>query len=277
MNSSKDIDTIVLSGGSTKGILLLGALHFLYEIKLISDISNYVGTSVGSIICYLLIIGFEPLELQFELFNSKIFSLFKTPNIFGLIQNDGVFKFEPIRNELERLTLIKLQTIPTMKDLKKNLYITTYNLTDETLETITNVTHPDLSCIDALQMAASMPLIFKPFVQNDKIYIDGGIIDNFPITIACNIGNNIIGLNLINKSKLDINNILEFVLKLMFISINFNMKSNIKNIPKDKNCEIFEIESDMLFFEMNIDQNTSRDLFSIGYNNIKNHFQNIII
>jgi hypothetical protein len=56
-------DTLVLSGGSSKGIIILGALQYLIDNYLISNIETYIGTSVGSIICYLLLIGYTPIEI----------------------------------------------------------------------------------------------------------------------------------------------------------------------------------------------------------------------
>ena len=56
-------DTLVLSGGGVNGILELGALQYCNDKNLLSSIKTYVGTSIGSIICYLLIIGYTPVEI----------------------------------------------------------------------------------------------------------------------------------------------------------------------------------------------------------------------
>ena len=56
-------DTLVLSGGSSKGILILGALQYAYDNFLLNNIDIYVGTSCGAIIGYLLAIGYTPLEI----------------------------------------------------------------------------------------------------------------------------------------------------------------------------------------------------------------------
>ena len=50
-----DFDTLVLSGGSSKGILILGALQYAYDNFLLNKIYKYIGTSIGSIICFFFI------------------------------------------------------------------------------------------------------------------------------------------------------------------------------------------------------------------------------
>ena len=54
---------LVLPSGGVKGVYLIGAIEYLYENCGINHIESYYGTSVGSIISGLLIIGFTPLEI----------------------------------------------------------------------------------------------------------------------------------------------------------------------------------------------------------------------
>ena len=56
-------DTLVLSGGSIKGIILLGSLQYFYDNDCLNEVKTYIGTSAGAIICYLLCIGYTPTEI----------------------------------------------------------------------------------------------------------------------------------------------------------------------------------------------------------------------
>ena len=56
-------DTLVLPGGGIKGLTILGALQYCHDNFLLTDIVNYVGTSSGSMICYLLAIGYTPVDI----------------------------------------------------------------------------------------------------------------------------------------------------------------------------------------------------------------------
>ena len=58
-------DTICLSGGGLKGFAFVGALEYLHNKSYIdlNKINNFVGTSVGSILSYLLTLGYTVQEI----------------------------------------------------------------------------------------------------------------------------------------------------------------------------------------------------------------------
>jgi len=74
-------DTICLSGGGIKGFAFIGVLENL-QIKSIIDInkiSYFVGTSIGSMMCYLLVLGYSVSEIRefimdfnFQLLQSEV-------------------------------------------------------------------------------------------------------------------------------------------------------------------------------------------------------------
>ena len=70
----KEIDTICFSGGGTKGLVFVGAIKALVEKNVIdlSKINKYIGTSAGSIIALLLLIGYTPAELECFLYEFNL-------------------------------------------------------------------------------------------------------------------------------------------------------------------------------------------------------------
>ena len=66
-------NTICLSGGGIRGFELLGAIAYLQEILDFGKINNFIGTSVGSMVCYLLAIGYTSLEILIQINSSRIF------------------------------------------------------------------------------------------------------------------------------------------------------------------------------------------------------------
>ena len=68
-----DFDTLVIAGGSSKGIVTLGALQYLYDNNIGKNINTYIGTSSGSIICFLLIIGYTPIEIIVYICTNQLF------------------------------------------------------------------------------------------------------------------------------------------------------------------------------------------------------------
>lgn len=148
-------DTLILSGGSVKGVAFLGAMRYLEE-KEHHNFKIYVGTSIGSVINYLLILNYTPLEIVHRLCNSPMFEQLRRLNLVAVFKNEGVISFNPVYDELELLTLEKLNDIPTLKELyecsQKRYVACTFNATKCIVEYIDYQTHPDLSCLEAIRM-----------------------------------------------------------------------------------------------------------------------------
>ncbi len=178
---------LCLSAGSVKGIAMTGALHEMYLQNKLKDICIYVGTSVGSIICYLLILGYSPLEIMTYTctHNMGIEFDIKNVNIFSFISSHGIFAYENIEKHLKTLTLAKLSTIPTLVDIYQNQHkdfrCVVYNLTLKRTEYLSYKSHPNLSCLDAIHLSASIPVVFEKYSMNKQIYVDGALLECFAI------------------------------------------------------------------------------------------------
>jgi predicted acylesterase/phospholipase RssA len=188
-DTTKSIDSIVISGGGLHGIMILGALQKTIDSNMLvlNTIDMFVGTSVGCIISYLLIIGLYPTEIithlikhQEELNTMAIkFSMMK------LFKLEGGISFSYIQCMLEQITLHKTGTLFTMKSLydkfNKILVCVTFNYTTNQIEYISHENYPDLPCVLAIKMSCSIPIIFEKCIYNGNHYIDGGVYDNLPI------------------------------------------------------------------------------------------------
>lgn len=177
---------LVLSSGSIYGMAQLGYLQRYHTNGLLDDISLYVGTSIGSIICFLLSIGYSPYELYLFAEKNKIDQLIE-PNFqfLHLIRFYGFLSFDKVNELIEELTLKKMEAIPSLTELHeytgKEVVFVTYNLTKKSTEYVSYKTHPDISCLDAIRMSCNIPIIFDAFTYNDQMYIDGAVADPFPI------------------------------------------------------------------------------------------------
>ena len=73
----------------------------------------------------------------------------------------------------------------TLKELydktNKEINLITYNITTCSEETLNYLTYPDLMLWEGLYMTSALPFLFNPYEYKTKIYIDGGIVNNFPI------------------------------------------------------------------------------------------------
>jgi NTE family protein len=280
MEEQNFYDTLVLSGGSVKGIIILGGIQYLYDNFLLDKISIYIGTSSGAIISYLLAIGYSPIEIVVYICKHQLLEKMQHFNIVAMINGSGAISFSNIYEHLEKMTIEKIGYIPTLLDLyekySKKLICVTYNITEDKTEYLSYETYPNMPCLIALRMTSNLPLIFENYKYGNSFYIDGGITDNFPIDLGDNIGNKILGITLGSQTENFNNdpdiNILEFIYKLMFIPISENINSKIKNASSK--CKIINLNYDKLkFFNFSVNSKIKLDLFSFGYEELKKHFE----
>jgi NTE family protein len=263
-----DFDTLVIAGGSTKGILTLGALQYAYDNYMLKKINTFIGTSSGSIICFLLLIGYTPTEIMVYLCTNHFTEKLQNFNIVSMINGNGATSFSTVYEQLEKMTIEKLGYLPTFENInenfKKKLICVTYNISDDKTEYISYDTHPHLPCLIALKMSSNLPLIFEKYKYGDKFYIDGGITDNFPIDLGDKIGNKVLGLLISHESEnfnhLD-ENMLEYIYKLIFIPMSKTVEYKLTNISKK--CKVIKLDySKLKFFNFNINSKQKLDIFS---------------
>jgi len=231
---SKNINTLCISGGGIKGISFLGAIAHLIDCKYIdlNNINTFIGSSVGSIISLLFVLGYTIDELiDFILnFNFEILE----PNIdceniftdFGFSNNDKIILTVEhfIRSKINKkdITFIELYNLTG-----KKLIMTGTNITDLKLEYFDYINTPNMLLTDAIRISTCVPIIFAPIKYNDKYYIDGCIASHLPIDI-CN-SNTTLGL-VIKSSHIPINSIVSVLMATLSVLISSQLKNNNANI-----------------------------------------------
>lgn len=272
-------DTLALSGGGVKGMITLGALQCAMDSGVISNISNYVGTSAGSIICYLLAIGYTPVEIIVYICTHRIVEKMYSFNLVAMLNGDGAISYQPVQETLEKMSIDKIGYFPTLKDIYekygKKLVCTTYNLTRNTLEYLSVDNYPDLPCLIAVRMSSNIPLVFEKFRYMGFEYVDGGIGDNFPIMEAEKVGNKVLGLVLMSnlKSSAKRGGFLQDTLRLMYVPIQQSTVYRISLTTEKTDCVKLAIDKlDILDLDLNSSQKL--DMFSSGYQQMKKYLKN---
>ncbi len=264
-NNQNKIKSLVLSGGGVQLFGELGILHSLITSnKLnISDITHYYGTSAGSIIILSLSFGIDidvicnyfvkrPWD---QLFKIDIFNFVYLFSNCCLIKKDLII--ESLRPLFETANIdIDIDFETFYKMTNKELHIFSTNITDGKCEDISHITHPKWKLTDAIHASCCIPILFEPINISNKYYIDGGLLNNFPIKYASTKFKNdeICGIN-INYSSCAVpntnySNIIEF-LQILLLSIftnffkvsNYDASSfnNIYYINSDEHLNIFTI------------------------------------
>lgn len=186
------IDTLCFSSGGIQGLSFVGCLKYLQDHKYIDiyNINIFVGTSFGAIIAFLLSINYtiDELILITETYNFK--SLESELDIDCIFNNFGINNGEKIIIFFNKLLEDKLNITDVTFDklyeiTKKKLIIVGTNFTNCCEKIFSYENTPDISVILALRISISIPLIFTPVLLNDNYYVDGALVNNFPLNL-CN-------------------------------------------------------------------------------------------
>lgn len=263
-------DTLILAGNSTNAVVTLGALQYLYDNGMISDIKNYVGVSSGAILSTLLLIGYKPLELLTYLCVEKILKKMIQFNISNLLLlRKPLMNFEPIQKILEVLIIEKIGFVPTIKAAEelfdKKIIFTSYNLTDDKKEYITSEKYADMSIINGIRMSSTFPLIFEPFKFNDKLYLDGGLFNNFPLECGEELSKTkcigIVTNNPQKKYSEEMSNI-DYIFKLFNI---YKDSVTYDKMARSSKSDVIELKFDNNFFKFDMDNKEIIEMFDNGY------------
>ena len=190
------IKHLVFRGGGPAGLVLYGAAKQLHNVYWnINNIKSIYGTSIGAYIGIIISLGYEWDVVDDYLIkrpwnnilNIEPFTVINAYNTKGIINES--FITEAI---LPLLEAKGLNTNTTFKELyeynKIDVHIFTTNLNGEKMSNvdISHKTHPDLSVIKGISMSAAYPFVFCPVIEDGNCYVDGGILNNFPIVDCYN-------------------------------------------------------------------------------------------
>jgi NTE family protein len=178
------------------------------------------------------------------------------------------------------MTINKIGRYVTLGELSKiynkKLICVTYNMTEQKTEYLSSDNYSELPCLVAIRMSSNIPLVFQPFKYMGNYYIDGGITDNFPIMKAQTMGEKIIGILLLNKDPPDHpkNEMIEYIFGILTILVRQITQFQLDN--KKDNTTIITLQSNFIsnnLFDFEIKSRDKLEMFSIGYQESKNVFE----
>ena len=162
------MNNLVLSGGANKGIGHIGCLKALEEFKLLDNINNFCGTSIGAIFSLLILIGYTYEELYKIILNFDILNSISI-DIFNFLENYSIYSNEKLRKVLHIFVSKKLNdTNLTFKKLfeltKKNLFVIAINIEDNKEQLFSVDNTPDILIYDAICASCAIPFILPPVI-----------------------------------------------------------------------------------------------------------------
>lgn len=273
-----EFDTLVISSGGILGFALLGALQYYHENNMLCNISTYAGSSIGSIISYLLSIGYQPIELVAKICTSDVLEKLEFFDVVKGLKDEGALDYTHINKFLEKLTLEKVGEFMTLESLKekfnKRLILSTFNYSEYRGEYLTPETHPNIPALTALRMSANVPICFGRFTYTNSIYVDGAISDSFPVSIIDDGKHTILGIYII--PNIESKNVNVSTHTMIYNLLMFAHRRYSEHIIKNVSDKCTLVGIDNLNFQplnFNIDTKDCLDLFSAGYSSAKDEFQ----
>lgn len=171
---------LVLGGGGLKGFAHIGVLRALEERGIVPDM--LAGTSIGAMIAasYLAGTSWQSLAEKAEALRRK--DLFRL-NHFGMLldrmRSPSIYLEEPLRE-------LCAGAIPdiTFRELPKRLLVNTVDL-DAGARAVWGLPGlEEISVRDAVYASCALPGFFPPGTVGERTCIDGGVVDNLPVSIA---------------------------------------------------------------------------------------------
>jgi predicted patatin/cPLA2 family phospholipase len=236
---NKQYNTLCLGGGGISGISYVGALKYLKDNNFldISLIENYVGASVGAMLLLLFSLNYTIDEVYDFILNFNFKTLESDINLNDIFENFGIdngkkfnhifYKFIKNKYDCDDLTFMELYNLT-----HKKLTLVGTNLSNECEDIFSCENTPNMSILVAVRISASIPIVFTPVLYNSNYYVDGGLVNNFPINL-CN-PDTTLGIKMINPANklTNINSILSVFFKSIKIlhktanKNNYDLKSN---------------------------------------------------
>lgn len=183
---------LVLSGGGTGGLAMLGTLHRLHEQGRLVHVTRYVGASVGAIVSSLLLSGYKPLTVY------KVLEGLDFAGFAGNVNGDSVLGFFDTMGAMEPDGIMRLYDVMLSKQgyddtvtlaefdarTGKTLVIAGYNVTRNETVGFSAQTHPRMPLRLAIRISISVPILFRPVMYEGELYVDGAVMEHVPLRFA---------------------------------------------------------------------------------------------
>jgi NTE family protein len=235
---------MALSGGGARGIAHIGALQALEDHGF--EPVAFSGSSAGAIVGCLYAAGYSPKEILEIVKEASIFKLFTMSLPYtGLTKH--TFLHDLLKKNIEK---------NDFSTLKKKLYVAISNLNTGELEIRSEGT-----LFEVIMASSSIPLVFQPVEIDGQLYVDGGILDNLPVSPLVGQVDYIIGINVMPDTpveKKSIKTVFGIVQRCFDLSILANTR------PSVDLCDLL-IEPEKVQ-KYNIFQlNRYKEIYDIGY------------
>lgn len=262
---------LILSGGGVKGIAHIGALKALEDLDMLKNIKTIAATSVGSLVGYMYIIGYSPIELLSVIKGINMGKM-KSLSLTNLLDKFSIDDGTKMLSIIEMMTSAKKYDINvTFKELysKTHIAFTVVSacLNNKEAYYFSHTRTPNMSIIKALMMSIAVPIYFPPVTYDGKMFVDGGCMDNYPIGLFADKLDSVIGIYLCDHVDFQdkINNLEDYLLHLMQCLFE-GATCNAINGFEQYTIPIKISKVNMLNLDLSVEKR--QEIFDIGYKTV---------
>ena len=218
---------IALSGGGVSALVFVGCIKKMQENTKTFQFDNFIGSSSGSIVCLLMILGYSHDEIRTFLINNLVESPVLKIGIWDIpkfVYKYGIDDGKNVIDFIEKILEFKgynknTSFIEITNQTGKNLIVAATNLTCKKLEYLSVDNYPEMMIKTAIRMSTSIPILYQPVKYYDELFVDSLIYNNFPIDVFSKMNSQTIVLNVSMKPK-KISNMMSFVGTIIHCMIN---------------------------------------------------------
>ncbi len=193
---SLSIENLVFKGGGVLGIAYAGAIEVIESKGMLDGIKRVAGTSAGAITAALVSLRYTSAEIT-NIVNQTNFKSFEDGSEIGdalhFFKKYGYYEGDAFLNWMKQQIKNKgLDPNATFKDFAdkgcRELHVFSTDLNTKGLKEFSTDKTPTVIVAEAVRASMSIPLFFEAwqFSNNNPdnhVYVDGGMIYNYPITI----------------------------------------------------------------------------------------------
>jgi predicted acylesterase/phospholipase RssA len=192
------IKHLVLSGGGIWGLSCYGALResaksYFWNIESIESIH---ATSVGSVLAVMLALKYEWDTLDDflikrpwgQVFPFNLYTIVSSVDKRGIFEKGCIYDmFTPLFKGKDLSLNITMKEFYDLNGINIHCYSTEINNDEKyTKVDFSHTTHPDWKLLDVIYCSCCLPILFSPYLEEDKCYVDGAVLNNYPLASCMN-------------------------------------------------------------------------------------------
>jgi predicted acylesterase/phospholipase RssA len=298
----QEYENLIFEGGGVLSFSYFGVIIELERLGMLQKFKRFGGTSVGSIFAGLLAAEFTALEilrLQKKLSSEMLSCKYDLISAFNILKNNGVNSLNSIKKQIQKIINRKWSPDITLAELfkktGKDLVLVSCCINRQKAVYFHHSTFGEVKVIDAIIASLAAPLFFQPIpltiFGTTDYFVDGGIVDNYPIWVCNNIdalykgelskidksqiNSKTLGLKLLcledKPQRQEVNDF--FNIFRLFVNLLTSRIDKINFYPSWEKQTVIIPTGVIYFLDFEIKNDQIFELLKYGENSIKKHFE----